>query len=55
MRELLCTLPDYGITMDRFSAEYSKLYGKMNGYYGYPRLSSLLESFTDSVEVRKLS
>ena len=55
VRELLCSLPGYQIRQHRFLAEYEEKYGKMTSYYGHSKLSGLLESFTDTLEVSLLS
>ena len=54
VRELLCGLPNYQITMDRFMGEYEKKYGGKMSYYGHPKLSGLLETFSSTIIVRSL-
>ena len=53
VRDLLCGLPNYQITLDRFMSEYEKMYGSKMSYYGHLKLSNLLESFPSTLNVRR--
>lgn len=52
VHDLLCSLPNYQITLDRFMGEYEKMYGSKMDYYGHSKLTSLLESFSSTLTVR---
>ena len=52
VHDLLCDMPDYQITLDRFMGEYEKKYGHKMSYYGHSRLTNLMESFSSTITVR---
>ena len=55
VRNLLCGLPDYQITLGRFMGEYEKKYGSKMSYYGHTKLSGVLETFKSIIVSGKYS
>ena len=51
--EMLYSLPQHTVYLDRFNNEYEKKFGiKLSNFYGHSKLVKLLEHIPNTVEVR---